>query len=110
MTKWNPKVAEEMSLLIKDWLKQNGKTQAELRERLNSESSRMSSLLETLEKESSETSLYDIAYKLCKIEDSWHEAKEEGVSLDPKDKSLKSDPFAQLDLLINEINEDCDRE
>ena len=51
MAKWNSQIEEELTILIKDWLKQKGKTQKDLRKILNASSDRMPTLIEVLKKE-----------------------------------------------------------
>ena len=45
MTKWNKEIEEEITLLVKDWLKQKKKTQKDLKRILNASSERMLSLI-----------------------------------------------------------------
>ena len=49
--KWSNQVEEELILLVKDWLKAQQRTQAELRKVLNADSTRMPSIIEALKKE-----------------------------------------------------------
>ena len=104
MTKWNKQIEEELTLLIKDWLKNKGRTQLDLRESLQASSSRMPALLEVLRKEYSLGGIPKIAERLCSIETDW--AQQETLS--PEDQeSMKSDPFNQLDLLLEELQGNC---
>ena len=91
----------EITLLIKDWLKQKGKTQKDLRKVLNASSDRMPSLLESLKKEYHQGGLPKLASVLCKIEEAW------SVNNQIFSDETKSDPFSQLDLLLEELKEDC---
>ena len=75
MSKWSQEIEDELSLLIKEWLKQNGRSQAELKESLSASSSRMQALLEKLKKEYSEGGMRNVAYRLCEIENSWSNTK-----------------------------------
>ncbi len=103
MSKCSEQTEEELSLFLKDWLKQIGHTQAELGHCLNASSTRMSSIIEVLKKEFLLGGIPKIASRLCEIESSWSEDKNL-ISTDNK----SSDPFDQLDLLLEEIKEDCD--
>ena len=42
MSNWSNEIEQELTILIKDWLKQTGKTQAELSQNLNATSTRLS--------------------------------------------------------------------
>ena len=103
MEKWNAQIELEITLLLKDWLKQKGKTQKDLRNILNASSDRMPSIIEVLKKEYTSGGLPKLASILCSIEEKW--------SNDNNIKKLeaKSDPFSQLDLLLEEIQEDCSK-
>ena len=105
MKNWSPKIEEELSLLIKDWLKQHGRTQADLRQSLQADSSRMPALLDVLKEEYAKGGLPKIVSKLITVEESWCnqqplERTEEGLE--------RRDPFGQLDFLLEEIKKDCD--
>ena len=50
MAAWTPELEAELSQLLKDWLKQQGRTQADLRRSLKAVSTRMPALLEVLER------------------------------------------------------------
>ena len=102
MSKWSERIEEEVILLIKEWLKQHNKTQKDLRLSLNASSERMSALLEVLKSDYSRGGLPSLVSKLCEVENSWTNNSE----LVSK-KSLDADPFGQLDLLLEEIKEDC---
>lgn len=108
MTKWSEQIEEELALLIKDWLKAQGRTQADLQKSLKAFSMRMPALLEVLKKEYKQGGLPNVASLLCKVEENWSTHKQteenEGTHLLNRPK----DPFDQLDLLIEEIREDCD--
>ena len=49
MSGWTPEFEADLTLLLKDWLKQQGRTQADLRRNLRAVSTRMPALLEVLE-------------------------------------------------------------
>ena len=103
MSSWSQQTEEELSLLIKDWLKQHGRTQAHLSQSLQAESSRMQTIMEALKKEYLHGGLPKIASKLCSIEESWEQFPEK-----EKEDLSEKDPFDQLDLLLKDISEDCD--
>ena len=102
MEKWNKQLEEEITLLIKDWLKQKGKTQKDLSKYLKISSERMPAILETLKTEFSSGGIPSIARVLCSIDAQWANRDDEII-----DKEKTSDPFGQLDLLLEEINQDC---
>ena len=51
MSGWTPEFEADLTTLVKDWLKQQGRTQADLRRNLRAVSTRMPALLEVLERE-----------------------------------------------------------
>ena len=110
MTKWSNQIEEELMLLLKDWLKAQGRTQADLKNSLNAASTRMPALVDVLKKDCQQGGLIKIADRLCKIEESWAENKQPEYE-NTTNTHIKSpiDPFDQLDLLIEEIREDCDQ-
>ena len=101
--KWSSDVEEELILLIKDWLKQTGKTQSELCQSLNLPSSRMPSLIDFLKKDFISGGIPKIANRLCEIESVWMTSE---VSSSKKSSELNSS--GQLDLL-DEICEDLSK-
>ena len=106
MTQWNPKIEEEITLLVKDWLKQTGHTQADLKDSLNSSSSRMQSIVEKLKQAHLSGGMIQIARLLCEVEESWTTSLNSSPGTE---KSTQIDPYGQLDLLLEEIKEDCDK-
>ena len=85
MDKWNSQIEEELTLLIKDWLKQKGKTQKDLRKGLNASSERMPILIDALKTNYSSGGLPKLVSVLCKIEEIWDcninpIAKEESIT------------------------------
>ena len=108
MTEWSTKIEEELALLIKDWLKAQGRTQADLKNSLQAVSTRMPSLLEALKKEYLHGGIANVAKRLCLIEAAWANnkttTKENKINM--IDESI--DPFDQLDLLLEELREDCE--
>ncbi len=93
---------EDLAGIIKDWLKQQGRTQADLGKSLQAVSSRMPALIEVLERDYQLGGLPKIASHLCSVENEWNNSLE-GTPL----PSINTDPFGQLDLLLEEIKEDC---
>ena len=102
MAAWTPEFEAELSHLLKDWLKQKGRTQADLRRSLRAVSTRMPALLEVLEREHRLNGLCGLVARLCRIEAEWQgDASTVNADQDP------GDPFGQLDLLLQEIRQDC---
>ena len=102
MAAWTPDLEAELSQLLKDWLKQQGRTQADLRRSLKAVSTRMPALLEVLEREHRLNGLSGLLARLCRVEAEWHgEADNTGEAAEQRD------PFGQLDLLLQEIRQDC---
>ena len=101
--RWSKDIEEDLVLLIKDWLKQTGRSQSELCQSLNLPSTRMPTLIEYLKKDFSTGGIPRIASRLCEVEDLWK--KHPGGEIK---KSLESNTNAQLDLL-DEICEDLSK-
>ena len=104
MENWTSDTEKELTQIIKDWLKQKGKTQAQFKYILNSETSRMPALIEKLKEEYLLGGLPKLASKLCQIESEWI-SNEDPIQQD----SQKEDPFGQLDLVLQEIIEEYDK-
>ena len=97
-----PTFALYLAGLVFDWLKQQGRTQADLRRSLRAVSTRMPAILDVLEREHRHNGLAGLATRLCRVEAEWHgEAADSGEELD------SGDPFGQLDMLLQEIRQDC---
>jgi len=104
MPGWTPEFETDLTLLLKDWLKQQGRTQADLRRSLRAVSTRMPALLEVLAREHRLHGLSGLATRLCQVEAEWHgEQTQGGLEESPGG----GDPFGQLDMLLQEIREDC---
>jgi hypothetical protein len=101
MAAWTPDFENELTQVLKDWLKQQGKTQADLRRSLRAVSTRMPSLLEVLEHEHKQGGLAALAARLCRVEAEWSQSP-----MDDAAKGDAVDPFGQLDLLLKEIRQD----
>ena len=108
MSNWSEQIEEELTLLIKDWLKSQGRTQADLRKSLKTLSSRMPAILEVIKLEYAKGGLPNVAARLCLIEENWASDNGANTTKEPTIINTSIDPFDQLDLLIEEIREDCD--
>tara|TARA_Y100001968_G_C18698106_1_gene410005 strand:+ start:110 stop:442 length:333 start_codon:yes stop_codon:yes gene_type:complete len=97
---WSKEIEEDLILLIKDWLRQTGRTQSELCQSLNLPSARMPTLIEYLKKDFCTGGIPKIANRLCEVEELFSKNGEE-----EKNMNLKSNSSGQLDLL-DEICED----
>ena len=100
---WSKDIEEDLIILIKDWLKQTGRTQSELCQTLNLPSARMPTLIESLKKDFNSGGIPKIANRLCEVEELWK--NEEGGKTK---KSLELNSSGQLDLL-DEICEDLSK-
>lgn len=103
MSSWTTEFQEDLVPLLKDWLKQQGRTQADLRRSLRAVSTRMPALLEVLERDYNRKGLPGLAARLCRVEAEWQASG----AAEPSDDSDSSDPFSQLDMLLQEIRDDC---
>ena len=101
--RWSKDIEEDLILLIKDWLKQTGRTQSELCQTLNLPSARMPTLIEFLEKDFNSGGITKIANRLCEIEELWTNG-EGGKTKNNFDLNSSG----QLDLL-DEICEDLSK-
>ena len=95
-------ILHQILILLKDWLKQHGKTQKDLKNVLNANSERMSALLEIIKADYSSGGIPKVASMLCSIESKWSQE-----SSHVEERKNYKDPFSQLDLLLEEIEEDC---
>ncbi len=103
---WSSQIEEELTSLLKDWLKHQGRTQADLRKSLQAMSSRMPALLEVLQREHRIGGLPKLISRLCEIEASWTKAEATVSIHTAKSEQPIDDPFGQLDFLLQEIRED----
>ncbi|WP_198949649.1 hypothetical protein [Synechococcus sp. 1G10] len=93
---------EDLQAFLKDWLRHQGRTQADLRRALRAESIRMPVLLENLQQLHAQGGLSALADRLCGIEELWQQEEgEPGRGIADGD-----DPLGQLDLLLEEIRQD----
>ncbi len=104
MPPWSEQVEEELTTLIKDWLKHKGLTQADLRNSLQAVSTRMPALIDVLRKEYSLGGITKVASRLCEIEQTWSNQN----TTNQKEAEQFINPFGQLDMLLQEIRDDCD--
>ena len=100
---WAKDIEEDLVLLIKDLLRQTGRTQSELCQSLNLSSSRMPTLIDSLKKDFSSGGIPKIANRLCEVEELSTNG-EEGKTK----KSFELNSSGQLDLL-DEICEDLSK-
>lgn len=88
MAAWTPEFETELTQLLKDWLKQQGKTQADLRRSIRAISTRMPSLLEVLEREHKQGGLAGLAARLCRVEAEWSNSPAGGGEASAKQPTL----------------------
>ena len=100
---WSKDIEEDLVLLIKDWLRQTGRTQSELCQTLNLPSARMPTLIESLKQDFNSGGIPQIANRLCEVEELWTNG--EGGKTK---KSFELNSSGQLDLL-DEICEDLSK-
>ncbi len=100
---WSKDIEEDLTLLIKDWLRQIGRTQSELCQSLNLPSARMPTLIESLKKDFKSGGIPKIASRLCEVEELWTNVGEGKTK-----KSFELNSSEQLDLL-DEICEDLSK-
>ena len=101
--RWSKDIEEDLILLIKDWLKQTGRTQSELCQTLNLPSARMPTLIESLKKDFNSGGIPKIANRLCEVEELWTNGRGGKTK-----KSFELNSSGQLDLL-DEICEDLSK-
>ncbi len=101
--RWSEEIEEDLILLVKDWLKQTGRTQSELCQSLNLPSARIPTLINFLKKDFISGGIPKIAKRLCEVEELWTN-DERGQT----EKSLDLNSSGQLDLL-DEICEDLSK-
>jgi len=102
MAAWTPEFEAELTTFLKDWLKQQGRTQADLRRSLRAISTRMPAILDVLQREHREQGLAGLAARLCAAIPLGFNGAAPPAAADDA-----SDPFGQLDMLLQEIRQDC---
>tara|TARA_Y100001968_G_scaffold293799_1_gene299944 strand:- start:234 stop:581 length:348 start_codon:yes stop_codon:yes gene_type:complete len=105
---WSKDIEEELILLIKDWLRQTGRTQSELCQRLNLPSARIPTLIDFLKKDFISGGIPKIANRLCQIEALWKRDEGENNNNNMMNKNNELKTSSQLDLL-DEICEDLSK-
>ena len=100
---WSKDIEEDLILLIKDWLRQTGRTQSELCQSLNLPSARMPTLIESLKKDFNSGGIPKIANRLCDVEESWTNVRGAKAK-----KNFDLNSSGQLDLL-DEICKDLSK-
>ena len=108
MTKWSEQIEEELTILLKEWLKSQGRTQADLKRSLKADSSRVQSLLHVLKKDFTKRGLPAVAARLCTIEEDWSNNKDQYIKEEINPLEAPIDPCDQLDLLLEALREDCE--
>ena len=110
MKRWTSEIETELTVLLKDWLKQQGRTQADLRRSLRASSTRMPAIMEVLEREHRLGGMPRLAARLCAIEAEWSTTAQMQSGHEASGRSdlggADPDPFGQLDLLLQEIRDD----
>ena len=103
---WSKDIEEDLILLIKDWLRQIGRTQSELCQSLNLSSARIPTLIDFLKQDFISGGIPQIANRLCEIEALWTE--DQGRVSKKKNKIELNNSGQQLDLL-DEICDDLSK-
>ena len=107
--RWSKDIEEDLILLIKDWLRQTGRTQSELCQSLNLPSARIQTLIEFLKKDFFSGGIPKIANRLCEVEALWTKDQDGQSNKKQKKKEIELNATSgQLDLL-DEICEDLSR-
>tara|TARA_Y100001968_G_scaffold232126_1_gene214882 strand:+ start:1245 stop:1580 length:336 start_codon:yes stop_codon:yes gene_type:complete len=93
--RWSKEIEEDLILLIKDWLRQAGRTQSDLCQSLSLPSTRMSTLIDFLKKDFVSGGIPKIATRLCEIEAIW----ENDTAKKSNKNGVQIKTSGQLDLL-----------
>ena len=93
---------DELQSFIKDWLRQSGRTQSDLRRALRASSIRMPVLLDELDRTYRRDGLVGLAERLCDIEAVW-QSEDQGDVGPTETSPAVEDSLGQLDLLLEEI-------
>ena len=99
----SPEQLDELQSLLKDWLRQAGRTQADLRRALRAGSIRMPVLIDELHRTYSSQGPAGLAERLCGIEAHWLEEGNAAASGPAEAAAALEDSMGQLDLLLQEI-------
>ena len=100
---WSKEIEKDLIVLIKDWLRQTGRTQSELCQSLNLPSARLQTLIDFLKKDFISGGIPKVANRLCEVEELWTNDGEGKIK-----KSFELNSSEQLDLL-DEICEDLSK-
>ncbi|WP_216904750.1 hypothetical protein [Synechococcus sp. CCY 9618] len=106
MSTLSPEQLDELQSLLKDWLRQAGRTQADLRRALRAGSIRMPVLLEELHRTYDRQGPAGLAERLCSIEAQWLNEDPPEASGPAGAGAVAIDSMGQLDLLLQEIRGD----
>jgi len=109
MRSWNKETENQITLILKEWLKQKGITQSELSKSLCASSSRMPSILEKIEQDFRIGGIHKVSSTLCSIEEGFEKSNINSSNIKAPESETNNDPFDQLDLLLEKINEDCEQ-
>ncbi len=104
MSNWSTQIEKDLSAFLKDWLRHHGRSQADLGLSLQSNSTRMSSILDSLKEEYCHKGITGVAQCLCEIEASWTGSQ----SSTTKREEIDDDPFDQLDLILQEMRDNSE--
>ena len=109
MIPWSQGLEDDLAALLKDWLKHQGRTQADLRRSLRASSTRLPALIEVLQREHARGGMPRLAARLCAVEAEWSANPHltPGTETGSPAGETNPDPFGQLDLLLREIRDDC---
>ncbi|KEF42009.1 MAG: hypothetical protein ER33_08420 [Cyanobium sp. CACIAM 14] len=99
----SPEQLDELQSLLKDWLRQAGRTQADLRRALRAGSIRMPVLIEELHRTYTRQGPAGLAERLCGIEAQWLQETPGTRPGDADADGSLEDSMGQLDLLLQEI-------
>ncbi len=101
---WSKEIEEDLVILIKDWLRQTGKTQSDLSQSLDLSSARIPTLLDCFKKDFISGGIPKIVNRLCEIEALWTKSEEQRSN----NTQIEFKASSQLDLL-DEICEDLSK-
>jgi hypothetical protein len=102
----SPEQLDDLQSLLKDWLRQAGRTQADLRRALRAGSIRMPVLMEELNRTFRNQGPAGLAERLCGIEASWLGEEPGDHPADTGPSGSLDESLGQLDLLLQEIRQE----